>query len=95
MCYNGVSYMYTKTSKSNSILIGWPSKILFSNFGDGILEQVGTVCHLQSPSLKYKIRRWYKTQHIGIDFLMKEFKIYERKISDSIEYYNSGRIVTV
>ena len=26
----------------------WPQKIEFSNFSDGILEQVGTVCHLQS-----------------------------------------------
>ena len=26
----------------------WPQKIEFSKFSDGILEQVGTVCHLQS-----------------------------------------------
>ena len=26
----------------------WSKIFEFSNFGDGILEQVGTVCHLQS-----------------------------------------------
>ena len=50
--------MFTNTSRStsNSMLIGCgPQK---SNFGDGILEQVGTltICRLQT-NLKYKIRR--------------------------------------
>ena len=40
--------MFTNPSISTLMLIGWPQKIEFSNFSDGILEKVGTVCHLHN-----------------------------------------------
>ena len=57
MCYTGVSNLFTNTSISTSMLIGCgPPKIEFTNFSDGILEQVGTVCHQEKifcfPSAK-------------------------------------------
>ena len=44
----GVQHVQKQQYRCFNIEWAWSGIFEFSNVGDGILEQVGTVCHLQS-----------------------------------------------
>ena len=44
----GVEHVQSQQYRCFNIEWAWSKIFEFSNFDDGILEQVGTVCHLQS-----------------------------------------------
>ena len=66
----GVQHVQREQYRCFNIEWAWSKIFEFSNFGDGILDQVGTVSHYicKATTLKYKTRRWYKTQRMGTDF---------------------------
>ena len=61
----GVEHVQSQQYRCFNIEWAWSKIFEFSKFDDGILNQVSTVCYLQSnKQVKYKTRRCYKAQRM-------------------------------